>query len=137
MQLSERTGATVLYGGLGAVQDLITAPIGGKYDRRTGITTGGLSVLEAARGVTQVVVEPLVRGKPQPMEKDPALNQPLNRTTWAICMPGKRSSGRSGPISSICTTRRRGRAAWRSGDVAAAVADGAVFGVGARPGERD
>ena len=78
VQLSERTGATVLYGGLGAVQDLITAPIGGKYDRRTGITTGGLSVLEAARGVTQVVVEPLVRGMPEPMEKDPALNQPLS-----------------------------------------------------------
>ena len=51
VQVSERTGASVLYGGLAAVQDLITAPIGGKFDRRTGITTGGLSVLEAARGV--------------------------------------------------------------------------------------
>ena len=60
VQVSERTGASAFIA-LEAVGDLITMPLGGRFDERTGITTGGLSVLEVARGVTQVAIEPIFR----------------------------------------------------------------------------
>ena len=45
VQVSERSGASALIA-LQAVGDLITMPLGGRLDERTGVTTGGLSILE-------------------------------------------------------------------------------------------